>query len=101
MRFEERDVLEEELLLQVLGAGGDDDALLAFAGQAQGGQQIGQRLAGPGAGFDDQVALVGEGLFDGARPSRTGPCDARRRGDDRDSMPLGEKKSCRLGSLSA
>ena len=33
-RFEEGDILEEELFLQVFCAGGDDDALLAFAGQA-------------------------------------------------------------------
>ena len=65
-RFEEGNVLEEELLLQIFRAGGDDDALLAFAGQAQRGQQIGERLAGSGACFDDQVALVGEGLLDGA-----------------------------------
>jgi hypothetical protein len=67
MRFEKRHVLEEELLLQVLGAGGDDDALLALARQAQRGQQIGQRLARAGACLDNQMALVGEGLFDGAR----------------------------------
>ena len=65
-RFEEGNVLEEELLLKVFCAGRDDDALLAFAGQAQRGQQIGERLAGSGACLDDQVALVGEGLLDGA-----------------------------------
>ncbi len=65
MRFEEGDVLEVELLLQVLGAGGDDDALAAFAGEAQGGQQVGEGLAGAGAGFDDEVALVVERGLDG------------------------------------
>ena len=64
--FEEGDVLEEELLLQVFGAGGDDDALLALAGEAQGGQKIGEGFAGAGAGFDDEVALVFEGGFDGS-----------------------------------
>ena len=59
--FEEGDVLEEELLLQIFCAGGDDDALLALAGEAQGGQEIGEGLAGAGAGFDDEVALVFEG----------------------------------------
>ena len=59
--LEERDVLEEELLLQVLGAGGDDDAL---AGE-QRRHQVGERLAGARAGLDDQVALVGERGFDG------------------------------------
>ena len=32
--FEEGDVLEVELLLKVFGAGGDDDALVALAGEA-------------------------------------------------------------------
>ena len=35
--FEEGDVLEEELLLKVFCAGGDDDALLLFAGHAESG----------------------------------------------------------------
>ena len=59
--LEEGDVLEKELLLEGLGPGGDDDAL---AGE-QGGHEVGERLAGAGAGLDDQVALVGEGGFDG------------------------------------
>ncbi len=60
-RFEKGDVAEEELLLQGLGAGGDDDALAG----AQGGQQVGEGLAGAGAGFDDEVALLGESALDG------------------------------------
>ena len=60
-RFEKRNVAEVELVLQRLGAGGDDDALAG----AQGGQQIGQGFAGAGAGFDDQVAAFGERAFDG------------------------------------
>jgi hypothetical protein len=64
--FEEGDVLEVELLLKVLCSGGDDDALLAFAGEAECGEEVGERFSGSGSGFDDQVALVGEGFFDGA-----------------------------------
>ena len=64
--FEEGDVLEEELLLQVFGAGGDDDALLALAGEAECGQEVGEGFAGAGAGFDDEVAFFFEGGFDGA-----------------------------------
>ena len=64
-RFEEGDILEEELLLQIFGAGGDDDALLTFAGQAQGWQEVGEGLACAGAGFDDEVAFFLEGLFYG------------------------------------
>ena len=98
-RFEEGDVLEEELLLQILGAGGDDDALLALAGEAQRGQQIGEGLAGAGAGFDDEVALVREGAFDGSRHLvLAGRCS--KASEERERMPPGEKNSCRVGRFS-
>ena len=59
--LKEGDVLEVELLLQVFGAGGDDDALsCAPAGEAQGRQEVGEGFAGAGAGFDDEMALVFE-----------------------------------------
>ncbi len=61
MLLQERNVLEEELLLQILGAGGDHDALA----REQRGNQVRQRLAGARAGFDDQVALVGQRRFHG------------------------------------
>ena len=47
------DIFEEELLLQVLGTGGDDDSF----SRAHHGQQISQRFAGARARLDDQVAL--------------------------------------------
>ena len=59
--LEERDVLEEELLLEIFRAGGDDDAL---AGEDR-GDEIGERLAGSRAGFDDQVAFIAKRGFDG------------------------------------
>ncbi len=59
--FKEGNVLEEELLLKILGAGGDDHAL---AGKNR-GDQIGQRLAGAGASLDDQVLFIGERGLDG------------------------------------
>ena len=62
--FEEGDVLEEELFLEVFGAGGDDDALLVLAGAAEGWEEVGEGFAGAGAGFDDEMAAVGEGLLD-------------------------------------
>ena len=62
--FEEGDVLEEELLLEVFCAGGDDDALLVLAGAAEGGQEVGESFARAGAGFNDEVAAVGERLLD-------------------------------------
>ena len=61
MLLEKRNVLEEELLLQVLGAGGDHDAL---AGEDR-GNQVGERFAGAGAGLDDQVLAVRERGFHG------------------------------------
>src|ERR1039457_1168900 len=54
MLAQKRNVFEEELLLQGLGAGRNDDA---FAGTDY-RQQVGQRLASTGAGFDDQVAAL-------------------------------------------
>ena len=59
--FEEGNVAEVELILEGLGSGGDDDALAG----AQGGQQVGQGLAGSGAGLDDEVAAFREGALDG------------------------------------
>ncbi len=64
--FEEGDVFEEELLLQIFGAGGDDDALLALASEPQSGQEVGEGLAGAGAGFDDEVTFFLECGFDGS-----------------------------------
>ena len=61
--LQERNVFVEELLLQIFCAGGDDDALA----RANHRHQIGQRFAGAGAGFDDQVALFFERLLDGLR----------------------------------
>ena len=58
-------VLEVELLLQVLGAGGDDDTLATLAGEAECGQQVGEGFAGAGTSFDDEVPLVFECAFDG------------------------------------
>ena len=59
--FEERDVAEEELVLESLGAGGDDDALAG----AKGGKKIGEGFTGARAGLDDEMAALGEGALDG------------------------------------
>jgi len=63
--LEERDVFEEELLLQVFCAGGDDDALLLLAGAFERGEQVGEGFSGAGASFDDEMAAVVEALLDG------------------------------------
>ena len=50
--LQEGHIFEEQLLLQSLGSGRDDDALA----RANDRQQISQRLAGTGARFDDQMS---------------------------------------------
>ena len=52
--FEKRNIAEEELFLEGLGAGGDDDALF----REQGRDQVGEGFARAGAGFDDQFCLL-------------------------------------------
>ncbi len=61
--LQRRDVFEEELLLQVLRSGRDDDALA----RADHRQEICQRFSGPGTGLDNQVTLLFERLFHGLR----------------------------------
>ena len=63
MLLQERNVLEEKLLLQILGAGGDHDALT----RKQRRHQVGESFAGAGARLDDQVALIRQGRFHGFR----------------------------------
>ena len=61
--FQERNVFEEKLLLQIFGAGRNHHALAAEKCR----DQIRQRLPGAGACFDDQVLLLGERGFGGFR----------------------------------
>ena len=58
-RLQKGHVAEKELLLQILGSGGDNDPLPG----AQCRQQVGQRLAGPGARFDDQMLAFLQAAF--------------------------------------
>ena len=53
----------EELLLQRFGGGGNHNAPSA----ANCGNQVGERFAGAGAGFDDGVLLFGERFFEELR----------------------------------
>ena len=69
------DVLEVDLFLQVLRAGGDQHALAA----ENGGNQVGERLAGAGARFREQDAAVFESSARRPRPSRPGRRAARSR----------------------
>ena len=61
--LEKRNIFVEELFLQILGSGGNDHALA----RANHGHQVSQRLAGAGAGFDDQVTLLFQRLLDRLR----------------------------------
>src|SRR5207253_5980237 len=60
---EDRQVLEEDLLLQVLRAGGNEDTLPAEDRR----DEIGERLAGPGARFGEEGFLAGKRAGDGVR----------------------------------
>ncbi len=58
--FEEGDIAEEELVLEGLGSGGNDDAPAG----AERGQEVCESLAGPCASFDDEMAALREGALD-------------------------------------
>ena len=55
----------DELALQGDGGRGDDDGPALVGGELQGGHQVGQRLAGPGAGLHGEVRAVGHRVPDG------------------------------------
>ena len=57
----ERDVLADELVLERLAGGGDDDALARECRR----HQVGERLSDAGTGFDDEVAASRQGVGDG------------------------------------
>ena len=59
--LQEWNVFLVELLLQRFRCGGDYDAAAA----ANCGEQVGERFAGAGAGFDDGVMFFGESVVDG------------------------------------
>ena len=72
-------VAQEQLVLQVLGAGRDD----GLAAPQQRRHQVGERLAGAGARFGNQGFLVRNGLGDrlghlGLRAARAESADRRR-----------------------
>ena len=52
---------KKKLVLKGLGAGGDDNSLTG----SQGREEIGECLAGTGAGLDDEVTALLEGTLDG------------------------------------
>jgi hypothetical protein len=61
---QQRQILAEELLLQVDGVRRDDHAALVGQAPQDGGHQIGERFAGPGTGLDAQHLVVVEGIAD-------------------------------------
>ncbi len=62
--FHDRNVLVQELLLQVDRVRRDDRLLLFLEGEKRRGHEIGERLAHAGAGFDDEMALLFQRLRD-------------------------------------
>ena len=62
--FHDRNVLVQELLLQVDRVRRDDRLLLFLEGEKRRGHEIGERLAYTGAGFDDEMALLFQRLRD-------------------------------------
>ena len=78
---DERQVALEELVLQRLGAGGDDD----LAAVEQRRDEIGEGLAGAGAGFGDQRAALrdGRGHRIGHRELLRAEAEARQRAGQR------------------
>src|SRR5271165_6255948 len=60
-RLEERNVFEEELLLEIFRAGRDNHA----PPRSQGRQEVGQGFAGAGARLDDQMTIFVESPLDG------------------------------------
>ena len=61
--FQDRQVLEIDLFLQVLGAGRDEDALARQDRR----HEVGQRLAGARAGLGEEDAAIVEHVGDGGR----------------------------------
>ena len=59
-----RDVLTDELFLEVDGVGGYHHPLASGDGEEGRREQVGQRLADAGAALDDQVMLVVDGAGD-------------------------------------
>jgi len=97
--LQKRDILVEELLLQVLRAGRNNDA---FA-RANHRQEISQRLAGARAGLDDQMPLFFERLFHGLRhlqlpaPKFVGGVGLREQAARREELVQRESRSPRHG----
>ena len=63
--LQDRDVLVDELLLQIDRVRGHDRFLLLLQRVDDGGTQVGERFADARAGLDDQVAAVVQGARDG------------------------------------
>ena len=78
-----RDVLGGELALQGKRRGGDDDALAVVLDEPdQRGGEVAERLAGAGAGLDQQVAAAGKRVGDGVgHLELAGPLGAADLGD--------------------
>ena len=66
-RLQHRQIFADELLLQVDGVRGYDNALAVLDGVYRGGEQIGERFPNACAGFDDEARAGVDGFGDGLR----------------------------------
>ena len=62
--LEEGEILADQLFLQVDGVGRDDDPLFVLLRPEESGDEVGEALAGAGAGFDHCQLAVVEGFGD-------------------------------------
>jgi len=62
--FQEGDIFLDELGLQRLRVGGDEDALFRLHGPGDERDEIGHAFAHAGAGLDQEMARAGDGFFD-------------------------------------
>ena len=82
----------EELVLQGLGAGGNDH----LAAREQRRHQVGEGLAGAGAGLGDQHAIAGDGRRDALRHLELLRSQAKA-GHGGGERPLGGKDAFEIG----
>jgi hypothetical protein len=84
----ERQVALEQLILQRLGAGGDDD----LAAVQERRHQVGKRLACAGAGFRDELAAHRDGVRDGLRHRELLGAEAKSRQRPRQRAAVAEDR---------
>jgi len=96
-RLKKWDILVEQLLLQALGPSRDNDSPPRDEGESQRGIEVGERLAGAGAGLYNEVRTLYERLLDPERHLELAGRYSKRSPLAWASTPVGEKNSPTLG----